>query len=313
MKFKRTVSLAMLLLLILGCLAGCGSKSVAESNGAADRYYDSAESSDIYYGADMELGKPSEAPSQSGTTSAPQVNGQKLIRNISVEAETNDMDALLAQLDAKIRAMGGYVENRSVRNGSASATRRYRHASMTIRIPVDQLDSFAEHIKGESNVVSFFENAKDITLSYVATQSRIVALQTEETRLLELMAKAENMSDLLQIQQRLTDVRTELEQVTSQLRLYDNLVDYGTIELNVTEVQEYTPVEKETVWQRIGSGLADNWESLCIGAENLFVFFVTSLPFLLPMSAVAVLAVFLIKRSKRKKAKKNQPEQEEQS
>jgi hypothetical protein len=102
------------------------------------------------------------------------------------------------------------VENKNIRNGSANASRRYRYANLTIRVPVDQLDAFVEHVSGASNVVHYSENAKDITLSYVATQRRITALETEQTRLLELLAQAENMSDLLQIEQLLTDVGTEL-------------------------------------------------------------------------------------------------------
>lgn len=308
----KKYKLLSLLLVVAILLAGCGEAAAPESNGiSSGAKYDTADSADIYYRyeTEMEMGSE-EKPSQSGTTSVPQVNAQKLIRTITVEAETNDLDALLAQLDAKISAMGGYVENRSVRNGSASATRRYRYASLTIRVPVDQLDSFAAHIKDQSNVVTFNENAKDITLSYIATQSRITALQTEEVRLLELMAKAEDMSDLLQIQQRLTDVRTELEEVTSQLRLYDNLVDYGTINLSVSEVQEYTPVEKETLWQRIGGGLSENWEALCIGAENVFVFLITSLPFLIPLAFAGGITILAVKLANRKIGKKKKDDQE---
>ena len=233
---------------------------------------------------------------------------------MSLDTETDDLDALLAELNQKIGALGGYVENKSVRNGGNTNTRRYRYANMTIRVPVDKLDAFVEHIQDASNVVHYSENAKDITLSYVATQSRITALETEQTRLLELLAQAENMTDLLQIEQRLTDVRTELEQVTSQLRLYDNLVDYGTIELSVTEVQEFTPVEKETIWQRMGSGLKESWQNLVEFAENTLVFLVVSLPWLIPLAAVIVLLSLAMKRRRQKKAAKKaqqaQPPQE---
>lgn len=78
----------------------------------------------------------------------------------------------------------------------------------------------------------------------MAITSRITALETEESRLLELLAAAANMSDLLEIESRLTEVRTELEKVKSQLRIYENQVSYGTIYLTVSEVKEYTVVEE---------------------------------------------------------------------
>ena len=305
---KKIVSLLMAVCLLLS-LAGCGAAAPMEDmkaeagNGFYNGIYDGA--------ADMEMGSAPEAPMEAEKPAGSAgVQNQKLIRTMSLETETDDLDALLAELNQKISALGGYVENKSVRNGGNTNTRRYRYANMTIRVPVDQLDAFVEHVSDASNVVHYSENAKDITLSYVATQSRIIALETEQTRLLELLAKAENMTDLLQIEQRLTDVRTELEQVTSQLRLYDNLVDYGTIELSITEVQEYTPVEKETMWQRMGSGLKESWQALGEFAEGLMVFLAAALPWMIPVAVAATITYVVVKLSYRKTKKTPQPPQE---
>ena len=53
-------------------------------------------------------------------------------------------------------------------------------------------------------------------------------------------------------------MRYELENRASQLRLYDNQVDYATIYLSIDEVQEYTPVEEPTVWERISGGFVSS-------------------------------------------------------
>lgn len=299
---KKIIALLLTLGMLLS-LAACGASAAPMEDMKSESFngnYGYA-ADGIYDGAEMEMAPQEPAAGETGNAG---VQNQKLIRTMTLDTETEDLDALLTQLNQKISALGGYVENKSVRNGGSTSTRRYRYASMTIRVPVDRLDEFVEHVAGATNVVSQTESAKDITLSYVATQSRITALETEQTRLLELLAQAENMTDLLQIEQRLTDVRTELEQVTSQLRLYDNLVDYGTIELSITEVQEYTPVEKETIWQRMGSGLKDSWQSLCNFSENLLVFLVTSLPWLIPLGAIVALIVVASKNRRKKKAAK---------
>ena len=76
---------------------------------------------------------------------------------------------------------------------------------------------------------------------------------------MELLAQAGTMEDLLQIEKRLTEVRTELEKVTSQLRLYDNLVGFGTVHLSLRQVTEFTDTTVEpTIWQRIGSGFVSS-------------------------------------------------------
>ena len=116
------------------------------------------------------------------------------------------------------------------------------------------------------------------------------------------------MSDLLQIEARLTEVRTELEEVASRLRLYDNLVDYGTVTLSVTEVQVFTVVEEETVWQRITRGFAKNLKGLGNGIVEFVIFLVVSLPYLVPLAAVVTLVVVLARRRRaKKKALMNPP------
>ena len=307
MKWKMIVSM----LLAMAMLAGCSAKSVANeapmesaSNAVLDKLTDG-----YYAESDMSYGAGGQTTGSVQGSAG--VTAQKLIRTMNLEVETDDMNALLGPLEGKIKAMGGYIESRNVRNGSSNISRRYRYANLTIRVPVDRLDEMTEHIQGQTNVVSINESAEDITLTYVATQSRVKALEVEQERLMELLAKANNMSDLLQIEERLTSVRTELEKVASQLRLYDNLVDYGTLHLSITEVQEFTVVEEKTVWQKIGSGLSDNWKTLCQGAENVFVFLVTSLPFLIPLAlagGVTVLVVYLANRKKPKKAPKTEEE-----
>ena len=225
---------AILALLMLAALAGC-SKSVSD-----EMLSYREESSNGFY-SDMAGDYPEsqEKPQESGEAAV----NKKLIRTIYLEAETEDLAGLLQAVQQQVDAMEGYVESRNVYHGNGSSN-DYRYADLVLRIPAERADGFCAYVEGESNIISSNEDVDDVTLSYVATESRVKALQTEEARLLELMEQAETMSDLLEIEARLTDVRYELETVTSQLRLYDNLVDYATIQLNVRQVQVLTPMRK---------------------------------------------------------------------
>jgi len=246
--------------------------------------------------------------STSGSTGAPKLENQKLVRKIYLDAETEEMDSLLKAIDEKIAALSGYVEAREVYNGSEYSGRRYRYADITIRIPADQLDSFVAHVTENANITSTNETTDNITLSYVATQSRVTALETEQARLLELLAQAESMEDLLKIEKRLTEVRTELEEVASQLRLFDNMVNYGTVYLNISEVREYTVVdEPETMWERMGTGFVNSVKNVVNILKELAIFFVTAIPYLMvPVLFVIVVLVVVrvwIAAAKRKRKK----------
>ena len=295
---KKLLALTLTLLLVAAMLFGCGAKSNDAAEGGANRY----ESDEIY---DKEI-----SGSTTDSSAAPQQTNQKLVRKVWLNAETEDLDALLATVDSRITELSGYVENREVYNGSNYASRRYRTASLTIRIPADKLDEFVGQVTENSNIVSQNETTENITLSYADTESRQKALEVEQTRLLELLAKAESMEDILKIEERLTQVRTELEEVTSRLRVYDNMVDYGTIYLEINEVREYTVVEEpETVWERIGTGFMESLEILGNFFVELFVFLIVALPFLVPIGLVITALILLRKRAKRKK--NPQPKEEE--
>lgn len=305
MKNRKILAFLMIFALMAVLFAGCG--------GASN---DAASPEEAYNWAvdDAAVATTQAASGLSGSTTksaaATISENQKLITTIYMDAETEDLDAMLSHVNEKIAALGGYMEAQDIYNGSSYASYRYRHADLTIRIPAEKLDQFVENISEEANIVSKNETSENVTLTYVATQSRITALETEEARLLELLAQAEDMEDLLLIESRLTEVRTELEQVSSQLRVLDNQISYSTIHLYLDEVREYTEVkEPETFWERVSSGFANSLENLGNFFVELAIFLIVAIPYLIPIGVIVVVVLILVKRNKNKKAPSSQDEQ----
>ena len=299
---KKFVSLTLVMVLMLSLFAGCG----GSSKGAMDMAVPREEAMEAPAAGMVMMNSSAPDVLTDKSQSVPGTE-QKLIKTIRMEAETEDLDALLPQINAKIEALGGYVENQELYNGSSYSSYRSRSASMTIRIPAEQLGGFVEDVKGVSNVVSYNESTENVTLQYVSTESRMKALEVEQERLLELLAKAENMSDLLEIEARLTDVRYELESVTSQLRVLSNQVDYATVHLYISQVKVYTETEEQTVWQRIGSGFRDNLRDMGEDLTDFFVWLVTYSPQLILWAIVIAIAVTVLKKKiARKKAAKKE-------
>ena len=300
MKMKKLIALLLTGLMLVSLLAGCAaSKDMVamdtetfapmENGALADGIYDSLNRDrlDTDYEDSSDKGGVAE---------------RKLIRKIYLSTETEDMDTLLAAIDSKVSALGGYMESREVYTGSRYASYdSRRHADLVIRIPKDKLDEFVAHVGKESNITSSNETSDDVTLTYVAVQSRMTALQKEEARLLELIDKAANLSELLELEKRLTEVRTDLENVTSQLLLYDNLVDFGTIEISISEVQKLTPVQEPGFFNRIGSGFMESLRNLWTFLKELAIFLVVASPYLVTIGAVAFVTVLIIRLSIRRK------------
>lgn len=305
MNLKKWMVGALAAAVVAGSLAGCGQKASMQK----DRYESvnnavyEMEETGAYDSAPMAL-SANQRSAAAGSASQPLPQNRKWVITMNLTAETGDLDAALDAVLAKVSQMEGYVESQSVSGGSAGSG-RHRYANLTLRIPANVVDGFVEEVAGLTNLVSSSRNVQDITLTYSDTAGRVTALETEQARLLELMEQAENMSDLLEIEARLTEVRYQLENYASTLRLYDNQVDYATVSLYISEVEKYTPVEEPGFWQKITSGLADS----IVNLGETIVASITWLIIDLPYLAVIALAVWLItaltKRSLRKrKAKK---------
>ena len=306
MKTRKLLSLFLALTLLTGMLTACGGSSKSEA-------YDMAVMEEAAAQAPAEMmGSNSLTTSGTGgSTVLPE--SRKWIITVDLYAETEDLDTMMTALDEKISALGGFVEDQRIYNGSSYSTRRYRNANLTVRIPAEDVDSFTEEVTGIANVVSNEKNLEDITLTYVSTESRMTALQTEEARLLELMEQAETMADLLEIEERLTDVRYELESVTSQLRTFDNQINYATIYLNIEEVQEYTPVEEPTLWERISGGFADSLDGLKESLLDILVWVLANSPYLVVYGGIGIGIFFVMKKIKLRKISRKAKKQEEEN
>ena len=302
---KKYLKMSLAVLLVMSLLAGCGGSSMATDSAPAMKEEAAVEAPMAQ--APMLNGSISDAGTGAGNSLAD--TEQKLIKTVRMDVETEDLENLLPQISGKISSLGGYVENQELYNGSAYSSYRHRSASLTVRIPAENLDGFVEDVKGVSNVVTYNESTENVTLQYVSTESRMKALEVEQERLLELLGKAENMADLLEIEARLTDVRYELETVTSQLRVLSNQVDYATIHLYISQVKVYTEVEEQTVWQRIGSGFKENLRSIGEDMTDFFVWLVTYSPQLIVWAVIIAAAVVILKKKWAKKKVSRAPHQ----
>ncbi len=290
---KRTRLFCLLLALML-TLSACG--------GSANTERAPMDGADFAVKEEYDAGS-AEAPeysltTDSGTGQTPQSTGRKLIKTVRLNAETEHYDDLMTGLEDRIASLGGYVESRESRG------QRSRYCSMTIRIPAQQLGGFVDYVSENANVTHSSETAEDITLQYVDTEAKIKALETEQARLLELLENAQNLTEILEIEARLSDVTYELERYSSQKRTYDNLVDYATVHLSVSEVEVLTPTEEPTVWQRIANGFTASLDDVGTGFVDLFVWITANSPRLVVWGAVIAGVVFLVRRgfaSKRRK------------
>ena len=289
---------------------GYAATDTAAPAAGADMLYENAASEEYY---EEEITKDETAP-QAKPEEAPKSDGRKLIKTVDLYAETENYDALLAGLDEQIAELGGYVEYQYQYNGSSySNYDETRNAQLSVRIPVKRLDEFIRKVGEQSNITNKEERVEDVTLRYVDLESRKKALVIEQDRLLELLEKAETVEDIIAIEQRLSEVRYELENMESQLRTLNNQIDYSTVNISIQEVRRLTPTEEKTVWDRMKNGFVKSIYRIGDDMENGFISFVINIPYIIIwiiVIAVVLLVVrFFLKRRRCRKAAEEQKEQ----
>ena len=302
-------------------LTGCGASGNASDMASPAEFNTSSfavtEEMDYEYGYDNYNGglyetgaKAPENGSSQVSDSAIAQSDRKLIRTVdmSVEAMEQDYDMFLATLQDQVQSLGGYIENMDRYNGSSYGSRNTRHANLTLRIPKDRLDGFLDMVSDIANVVRRSDRVEDVTLTYVDLASHRNALRIEQERLLELLEQAESVEDILTIENRLSNVRYQLESMESRMRTMDNQVDYSTVYLYVSEVRELTPMAERTVWERIVYGFTDSLEDIGDGAVDLFVWVVVNLPYLVLWILFFAVVIILIKKRWRKSGPKGKKE-----
>ncbi len=158
-----------------------------------------------------------------------------------------------------------------------------------MRIPSAHLDPFLSQINEQSNVTNRSESIEDVTLQYSDIESRNKTLAVEQERLWALLEKADTLEAVIALEERLSEIRYELESFESQLRLYDNQVDYSTVYLNIDEVRVFTPTTPDSVTTRIQKGFTRNLEGVVNGLVNFTVWLLSSLPTLILLAAILAL------------------------
>ena len=129
-------------------------------------------------------------------------------------------------------------------------------------------------------------------------QSHKDMLIAERDRLMEYLNSADTIEDMMAIEDHLTEVRYQIDSMESQLRTYDNMVDYSTVNINVVEVIEYTPVveptEEKSTWERISEGFIHSVKDVAYDTKEFFIDLIINLPYiLLFLVKVAIILIIL--------------------
>jgi hypothetical protein len=214
---------------------------------------------------------------------------QKIIKNAALRFETPDMDETYRQILTAAKKHAAMVQSDVEGKDYESVFR-----NMTIRLPNKNFDAFlADAGKG----VSYFDrkeiSSEDVTEEFIDVEARLKAKKTLESRYLELLKKANKVSEMLEIERELANVREEIEAREGRLKYLENHVSMSTVTI---EFYKKTAVEGG-VTVSYGSKL---WNAIKSGFNGISVFFIELL-YIWPLIIILVVLFFWLRRKFRKR------------
>lgn len=205
---------------------------------------------------------------------------RKIIKTVNESVQTESYDAFLDTVREKVSALGGYVTSANYRGDSYYGKNDLRQATLTLRIPAERLAELTDAVSGLGVVTYYNESAKDVTTAYVDVESRIAVLSAEETALLEILAKAETVSDALEVRARLNTVQSDLASLRAQKNSYDTLTAYSTVYLTVYEVRRAESTDP-TFFEEVGYNFSDSLDSIGEGLRAFAVWLLGDIIYIL--------------------------------
>lgn len=213
----------------------------------------------------------------------------KIIREANLEFETDHLENTHGQIVDAVRTHQAIVQNDSQGNDDYRQSRE-----ITVRVPSDHFDAFIADVgKGVGYFIRKDISARDVTEEFIDTEARLKNKKALETRYLELLKKAMKVSEMLEIEKKLSEVREAIESTEGQLKYMQSRVS-----MSVVNISFYKEVPgQSSVTTSYGSKM---WNALAEGFYGISGFFL-GLLYIWPIIVILVALFFLVRNRLRRK------------
>ncbi len=201
-------------------LVGCGSQG-----------YESAAGEKEYEDAAAQAPANTNTPLTEMSTTSMAASKRQVIRNGEIGLRVESVEKTEKLINQMVTKGGGYVENTASSDlGGSNPT-----IDLTIRVPSTGFEGSMDTLAGLGLVTSKTVNAKDVTSEIVDLGARIKTLAAKEETFREMLRSSRNLNDVMTLQDRLTEVRTEIERMDAQRKSLSELASLSTIKVHLNQ------------------------------------------------------------------------------
>ena len=180
------------------------------------------------------------APPTDGASSA-DLLGRTMIRSGSVALEVACVDESFEAVRSIAAANGGFVADSTFFGGTSTIDRDNgdqdngsRYAALTLRVPSERFEQVVADLRGLAvEVISISTSSQDVTGEVTDLASDLRNLRAVEAQYLALLGRADAIGEVLQVQDRLNQTRSQIERVEGRLAMLESLADLATLRVEL--------------------------------------------------------------------------------
>jgi hypothetical protein len=221
-----------------------------------------------------------------------------IIRSGTMQTEIDNFTESEAKVKQIVTNFNGYVTN-STSQLNASGKKQ---GTITIRVSSDKFDGMLDELGKIGKVVNQNISGKDVTEEYMDAEARLKTQRELESRLLQLLAeKTANLTAVVEVEQKLSSVRENIEKTEGRMRYLKDQSAYSTLTLSLYEPAILNTSSGGGFFYEIGQGVKRGLN----GFTSVISGIITVVIALSPVLAILGLAIYITIRiiKKRKVAK----------
>jgi hypothetical protein len=217
---------------------------------------------------------------------------KKIIKDGNMSIEVTDLQNSKKRVDSLVKLYNGYYAKESLNN-----YRRTISYNLKIRVPNNNFEKLVADVeKGKGKINSKEIDARDVTDEFIDVETRLNNKRSYLKRYNELLNKAKTIKDIVQIEDKISEIEEEIESSVARLKYLNDQVDYSTLTLNISSEVDEKDSNKDGFLSELIDSLEKGWTG--------FVLFLIILVRLWPMFLIAMAVIYIVRRARRKRREK---------
>jgi uncharacterized protein DUF4349 len=210
---------------------------------------------------------------------------RKIIQTAEMGLIVDNVDDAIAKATKLTTDLGGFIE----KSESAQSRSGKRRAAMTLRVPQSKLEHARQSLRALGTLVESDKiEAQDVTRQFVDSEAHLRNYRAEEEQYLAIMRQAKTVKDTVEVAEKLSEVRGEIETLTADLKYLKAQVEMSTI--NVSFRTEPSQELGDVRWKPLAKA-KESWHNMISGLAE-FGDTLIGLVIMLPLIALWVIAIY---------------------